>query len=147
MNFIVSVMLVNKSEKIWSQTRGIHKASELRCHFFDHLSCFAYSFLFTQCISEHFTPNESNAESIRFPMSFFWSFVMLEVCLTLHTMHNWTFNLYGELSRIFMHQRKILWPDLNSGIFSYDQKCHAFFWICRTFEALTLAPLRPRITL
>ena len=41
----------------------------------------------------------------------------------------------------------MLRADLNLGIFSYDQKCHEFLRICRTFESLTLAPLRPRITL
>ena len=102
-------MLVNKSEIILSQRRAIHNASEIRCHFFEHLSCLEYGLRFT--------------------------------------LHNWTFNPYRKLSQILMHQEKILRADLNSGIFSYDQKCHAFLRICRTFEGLTLAPLRPCINL
>ena len=72
---------------------------------------------------------------------------MLGLFVSLHTMHNWKFHLYADLSRILMHEGKILRADLNSGIFSYDQKCHAFLRICWTFEGLTLAPQRPRITL
>ena len=61
-------------------------------------------------------------------------------------MHNQTFHLGRDLSQILMYQGKLLRAHLNSGILSYDQKCHAFSRICRTFERLTLAPLRPRIT-
>ena len=60
--FILCVMLVNKYVNISSETRAIHKASEFRCHFFDHLSCLVIRFLFTQCITGHFTYIETSAE-------------------------------------------------------------------------------------
>ena len=110
-----------------------------------------YSFHWTfdafEWIWEFLTPHCSNTQSIRWPMLIFWSFFMNGSRLTLHRTNKWTWDRSGNLSRILMHQVKILRADLNSGILSYEQKCHAFLWICRTFEGLTLAPLAPRITL
>ena len=84
-------------------------------------------------------PNQdcSNAWSVRFSRSVIWSFIMIRLRVSLYTMHNQTFHLDRDLSRIWMYQGKILWAHLNSGILSYDQKCHACFRLCRTFERFT----------
>ena len=61
-NFIVSLMLENKSENISSQTRAIHEASDFRCHFFDRFSCLIIALRFTQCITGHSTDMKTSAE-------------------------------------------------------------------------------------
>ena len=58
-------------------------------------------------------------------------------------MLNQILHLDKDLSQILMYQGKLLRGYLNSGILGYDQKCHAFLRIYRTFERLTL----PSITL
>ena len=89
----------------------------------------------------------SNRKSIIFPMSFFWSFIIINSLVSVQTMRNQTFHLDRDLSRKLMYQEQLYRAHLKLGILSYDQTWHAFSWICRAFERLTLAPLSPNISL
>ena len=95
------------------------------------------------CLSQDY----SSGTDVIFRMSFLWSFIILNLRVSVHTTHSQTFHLYNNLGKISMYQAKLWRADLNSGILSYDQKCHAFSRICRGFERLTLAPLSPGIIL
>ena len=92
--------LVNKIKiiiRLWmnpsisSERRAIHKASEFRCHFFDHLSCLRSALRFTQCITGHFTYIETSAE---------YQCIRKKYCDLLESRD---FQLWSTVSCIFMN--------------------------------------------